>query len=153
MAFINDVKEKISKTSQSTVQKAKELSETAKLNAAITDMEKQIAELYQEIGGKVYRYYRNDPISKIHEQIHQVTVLYKNIEDYKKQIENLSAIKMCKKCGTQVDKAMRFCYNCGNEFTMTPSETPASIKKEYCTCGNKIVHGSIYCTACGKKIN
>ena len=152
MAFINDVKGKISKTSQYTVQKAKDLSETAKLNAAIADMEKQITELYQEIGSKVYRYYHNDPIKKVEDSIQKVSALYQNIESCKKRIEDFSPVKICAKCGTQVNKEMKFCYNCGNEFPMPRPATAETNKPIYCTCGNKISAGSNFCTACGKKL-
>ena len=50
MAFFDNMRGKLNQASQTTVQKAKEFSEIAKLNATIAATERQINELYSKLG-------------------------------------------------------------------------------------------------------
>lgn len=62
MDLVNAMRDKLSQAGQSTAQKAKDLSELAKLNAMVSGAKKQITELYGKIGYEVCRAYSNEPL-------------------------------------------------------------------------------------------
>ena len=50
MAFFDDLSKKLSQATQTTVQKAQEMAEVAKLNSMVNDEEKRIESAYSQIG-------------------------------------------------------------------------------------------------------
>ena len=105
MAFMNNMRDRLTQASQSTVQKAKDLSELAKLNGAVSNAEKQISELYGKIGYEVYCAYCNAPLPEVAELIQQVTDLHQTIEACKAQIKAINTADTCPQCGA---KSKRF---------------------------------------------
>lgn len=153
MAFIENVKGKFSQAGASTVQKAKELSELARLNSAVSDAEKQISELYGKIGYEVYCAYHDAPLPEVAELIGQVSALHQNIQDCKAQIKAINTANTCPQCGAKISKGMAFCSGCG--FKLPVVEQPAAAgQASFCTnCGAPIAAGSAFCTSCGKKVD
>ncbi len=152
MAFINNMRDKLSQASQSAVQKAKDLSEIARLNGVISSTEKQIAELYGKIGYEVYRAYCDAPLPEVAEMIEKVTELHHEIEASKAQINAINAADTCPQCGAKVGKGMAFCSSCG--FKLPVQETPAAEQPSaFCSnCGAPVAANSAFCTSCGQKI-
>ena len=50
MAFFDDVRKKVTQAGHSAAKSARDFSETAKLNSQISDAQKQINQLYTQIG-------------------------------------------------------------------------------------------------------
>ena len=153
MAYINSMKEKISKTSSLTIQKAKGLSEITKLNNEVIKTEEQINELYRKIGAEVYQNYKSQPLSEVAELINLVSALYNNIDVYKMRIKEINNINSCSKCGAKISKEMKYCMNCGNKLLEQQMQSDESINALFCmNCGESVPDDSVYCTACGKKL-
>lgn len=153
MAFLDNVKEKISQTSSSTVQKAKDLSEITRLNRLISEAENQINELYGKIGYEVYCAYHENPLPEVSELIVQVTEIHKNIVTYKEQIQTINKENTCPQCHAKISKGMAFCSGCGYKLTITES-TESPIQSSFCSnCGASISADSMFCTSCGQKLN
>ena len=151
MAFMNNMRDRLAQASQSTVQKAKDLSELAKLNGTISSTEKQIGDLYGKIGYEVYCAYCNAPLPEVEELIQQVTNLHKTIEACKAQIKAINAADTCPQCGAKISKGMVFCSGCG--YKLTTEEEPAAERASFCSnCGAQISADSMFCTSCGQKI-
>lgn len=152
MAFIENMKGKISQASQSTVQKAKDLSEVAKLNSSISEAEKQISELYGKIGYDVYCAYHDQPLPEVSELIGKVTKLHQSIEACKAQIKVINAANTCPQCGAKIKQGMAFCSGCGYKLPVV--EQPAAAEQtSFCSnCGAPISAGSLFCTSCGTKV-
>ena len=83
VAIFETMKTKISAAGQSTVQKAKDLTEITKLHSAISGAEEQIRELYTNLGYEIYRAYYEKPLPEVEDQIRQITELHQKIEDCK----------------------------------------------------------------------
>lgn len=156
MDFVNNMKGKFSQASSSTVQKAKELSETAKLNSTISNAEKQISDLYTQIGYEIYVAYAEKPMPEIAELVSQVKELHKTIDDCKEQIKAINAANSCPQCGAKINKSMAFCSGCG--YKIPPAEEvasaePAPAPAPTCSgCGASLSEGAMFCTSCGMKI-
>lgn len=151
MAFMNNMRDKLTQASQSTVQKAKDLSELARLNGVISNAEKQICELYEKIGFEVYRAYSSEPLPEVVELIQQVTALHQTIEASKAQINAINAVETCPQCGAKISKGMAFCSGCGHK--LATEEAPAAANTAFCTnCGARLPANAVFCTSCGQKI-
>ena len=152
MAFFDNMKGKISQTSFSTVQKAKDLSEITRLNRLVVEAENRINELYGKIGYEVYRVHHENPLPEVSELINQVTEIHKNIVTYKEQIQTLNNANTCPHCHSKISKGMAFCSNCGNRLAVIEkTETP--VQSTVCSnCGASISADSMFCMSCGEKL-
>lgn len=152
MAFMDNMKGRLSQASQSTVQKAKDLSELNKLNRAISEAEVQIGELYSQLGYDIYCAYKEKPLPEAEEAIEKISDLHKSIEVCKLQIMALNSANTCPKCGAKIKQGMAFCSGCGYKLPVEENAI-ASEKKAYCSnCGAEIAPGCSFCTSCGKKV-
>lgn len=153
MALFDNMKNKISAAGQTTVQKAKDLTEISKLNNAISGAEARVRELYTTVGYEVYRAYYEKPLPEVAELIAEITQLHQKIEECKAQIDAINEVKTCPQCGGKVSKDMVFCGNCGFKL---PAEEPAPVeeaKPAFCgVCGAPINPGAVFCTNCGNKV-
>lgn len=148
MAFLDSMKGKITNAGQSTAQKAKDLSGIAKLNAAVAEAEREISDLYGQIGYEVYRAYRDWPVPEAAELIEQVTQLHQRIADCKEQIKAINAANSCPQCGAKIVKGNAFCGSCGYKFPEPPADQVL-----FCgSCGAHVAAGASFCTVCGAKI-
>lgn len=152
MAFINHVRGRLTQAGQSTVQKAKDLSELAKLNNTISNSEKQISDLYGRVGYEVYCAYRNNPLPEVADMLKQITDLHQVIENCKAQIKAINSADTCPQCGAKVSKEMAFCSGCGYKL-VTAEKTEAPVQTAFCNnCGAAISADSVFCASCGQKL-
>lgn len=151
MAFFDDMKDKFSMAGLSTVKKAKDLSEIAKLNTAVSDAELKITDLYSQIGYTIYCSYKDNPIPEVTELIQKVTELHSLIEDYQTQIKQINTSNSCPECGTKIRLGMNFCNVCG--FKLPVTNNPVLDKGKFCSkCGKEIRPGCVFCPSCGNKV-
>ena len=113
MGFLDNLSEKISSGSQKAAEKAKEVSEIAKLSATV-EKEKVVQEkLYNEIGKKMYAEYRDLLLEKLPEETAKVDDSVKKMEDCKAALQSKKNVNVCPGCGKEVDKNAKFCPACG----------------------------------------
>ena len=155
MAFFNKVKDTVSQASQSTVKKAKELSDSARLNSEITEAENQINTLYLEIGYKIYAAHSADPLPEVADLIERVNALHDKIDDARAQIQVINASGRCPNCGAKVKPGMAFCSSCGARLAEEPPQPqPQADKPMFCSnCGAPIPPDAAFCTSCGTPVN
>lgn len=150
MVFINNMRGILTHASQTTVQKAKDLSELARLNGEISNSEKQINDLYGKIGYEIYCAYCNAPLPEVEELIKQVNDLHQTITACKLQIKAINTADTCPRCGGKITKEMAYCSECGQK--LIAEEESISEQELFCTnCGSPISPGSVFCTSCGHK--
>lgn len=156
MAFFDNMKGKLNQASQTTVQKAKEFSEIAKLNATIAATERQINELYSKLGYEVYCAYNEAPLPEVEGLLTQLKELHQNIENCRAQIKEISAVETCPNCGARISKEMIFCSGCGSKLAVPKPEVEIVEEVQeavFCgACGAELTPGAIFCTNCGNKV-
>lgn len=154
MAIFDAMKTKISAAGQSTVQKAKDLTEITKLHSTISGTEEKIRELYTDLGYEIYRAYYDNPLPEVAEQIQQITDLHRKIEDCRAQIDAINAVKTCPQCGARVAKEMSFCGSCGCRLAAEEALPQEEEQAAFCdVCGAPITGDIAFCTNCGNKLD
>lgn len=113
MALFDNVRGRLTQAGQSTVQKAKGLSEVTRLNAKISGLENQINDMYRQIGYAIYCAHHEDPLPECAGAINQITELHKAIEECRAQIKAINDADTCPQCGAKINKSMVFCGVCG----------------------------------------
>ena len=151
MAFMDQMRSKLTQAGQNTAKKAKDLTEVARLNGVIAGAERQISELYGKIGYGVYCAYCKNPIPEVKELIEQVNELHQTIEESKAQIKVINAADLCPQCGAKINKGMTFCSGCG--FKLPEAEQPVAEAAGFCSkCGAQVTADSVFCISCGEKL-
>lgn len=148
MAFFDQMKNKLTATSQSAVQMAKDLTETTRLNGQVNEAEKEINELYRKLGFEVYQAYREEPIPAGAELIAQLNELHEKVEALKAQIQTINKASLCPACGAKISKGMVFCSSCGCRL-------PEAEEKQVvlcANCGGVLEEDALFCTNCGTRV-
>lgn len=147
MAFFDSMKSKLTTTSQTAVQKAKELTEITRLNGRISDAEYQIEELYRALGQEIYQAYREAPLSVGTELIGRINDLNDDIAEYKAQIQAINQANLCPACGARISKGMLYCSSCGAKLPVQESKPV----RRCSGCGEVLEDGVMFCPACGTR--
>lgn len=119
MDFFDKLTKKASETYKGATEKAGKITKEAKLKMKISDNKSKINNLYQEIGKKVYEKHVSTEevcIKKdLEEECSKIDILAAEIEEYHKEILNLSDVKVCVNCKEPMDKNAKYCPKCGSE--------------------------------------
>lgn len=155
MAFFDEFGKKISDASQNTIQKTKNLADTAKLNSMITETEKKVKELYSDLGKQFYSDNIECKDPKYFEVINRITECLNEINLYKEKIERLKNVKKCVKCGSPMLDDELFCAVCGEKYNQNneASQEKKSLMTSCNVCGKKNASDAMFCVYCGTKIN
>lgn len=153
MSIFDEIGKKITDVGQETATKAKKFTEIAKLNSLIGDKEKEISNLFVELGHSYYERKKNDESPE--ETVKQITAFYEEIEAYKKQIVELKGFGNCPQCGAEVTNGAVFCNSCGaklNDEKAKAEEAKAEEEKTCPQCGMKVGESDLFCNSCGNKL-
>ena len=119
MEFFEKIGKKASETYKSAAEKTNKIANETKLKFKINDNKSKINDLYKEIGKKAYeKYVLNGNLvikDEVAEELENIQRLADEIKEYEKQILELSNIKLCVKCSSQMDLHAKFCPSCGTE--------------------------------------
>ncbi len=117
MGFFDNLGKKASAAYDATAEKTSKLAKEAKLRMKINENKSEIADIYKEIGKKVYeKHVREENIdikSELEEECTKLDVLSAEIETCLKSILELKEKKQCEQCHTEIDLDATFCPKCG----------------------------------------
>ncbi|MCI9176427.1 MAG: zinc ribbon domain-containing protein [Lachnospiraceae bacterium] len=114
MTFFTKLGETISATGKDVSQKAKDLTELARLNLDIKAKEDFIEKQYVEIGKQYFALHKEDQEPPF-EEINLISETLKEIERLKSEIADLKGKKKCPACGAVVEQDAVFCNQCGTK--------------------------------------
>ncbi|MCI7106682.1 MAG: zinc ribbon domain-containing protein [Lachnospiraceae bacterium] len=150
MSFFDEVGKKITDVSQETIQKTKNMADTAKMNSAIAEEEQKIKLASEQIGRIYVQKYRENPEPEFADYVKQVIIAEQKIAELKHTIQELKGMVSCPQCRAMVDKEAMFCPLCGSAMPKKVQPVVTS----YCTsCGAAIVAGQKFCVSCGTPVN
>lgn len=155
MAFLDELGRHISDAGQAVAQQTKNFTDTTRLNSAITEKEKQIVQLFANIGQAYYMRHKNDPSAEELPLITEINALTAEITQYKEEIKQIKGVTKCPKCGADVQITASFCSTCGAPVSAetTFSEAVASEPQNLCPqCQKPVLAGNRFCTHCGVKM-
>ncbi|KAF5029755.1 hypothetical protein SDC9_78495 [bioreactor metagenome] len=89
MAFLDKIGKKIGDVAGSATDMAKDFAETTKLNSEISAEEKQINQLFMEIGKFIFESEKENPDSAVAELIGKIKLSQQTIEELKRKIEEI----------------------------------------------------------------
>ena len=119
MDFWYKLTKKASETYKGASEKTSKIAKETKLKLKMNENKSKIEDLYTEIGRKVYQKHVAKEDVRVGEDIKdecaQIDELAHQIEDYQRQIWDLSDSKQCPKCKSKISKESTFCPNCGNK--------------------------------------
>lgn len=149
MDFFNDINKAIENAGNTAKQKTKDLTDVAKMNASIKTEEKQLQEIYQQIGELFVKKYYAELEGTFQNLVGQARASEENIEMLTVKIQEIKKIGTCPNCGNEVSPEAMFCMRCGTRLV---SEDTTE-KAEHCKkCGNLLEEGMLFCTHCGEPI-
>ena len=119
MEFFEKLGKKATETFNSAAEKTNKIASETKIKIRINDCKSKIKDLYQDIGKVVYQKFvldgKLEVKEDIEEQLSKISELTNQIEEYEKQILDLSDMKQCVNCKNKIDKNAKFCPECGAE--------------------------------------
>ena len=115
MAFFEQIGKKLTDAGQGVAQQTKNIADVARLNVAISEKERKIAQLYTVIGQSYYEKHKDDPNVEIPE-VAEVNALVAEIAQSRQEISQIKGVQNCPACGAEVSDGAAFCTACGNKL-------------------------------------
>lgn len=147
MAFWKDVGERLSEATGKTIQKTRNLTDTARLNGRISEDRRTIDALLLEIGHLYIRLYGDQPEPAFVQLVSQVKNAEARIVNCQEQIRQINGMVICSDCGAEIPGMAAICPVCGAQ------QSDTSLSAVICTtCGAEVPAGNRFCTNCGKPV-
>ena len=153
MAFLMAVFDKITKAAQDVVRGAKDITDTARQNSLIAGEQKQISNLYFQIGKLYHETQEINPDTPLGKLCLAINASNERIAAYNEEIRKIRGTIRCSSCGADIPVASSFCGVCGAN-TEGACEMPKSAETsiKYCTsCRAQLDEGVAFCSSCGQK--
>ncbi len=115
MEFFDKLGETIVSAGKDVGQKAKDVSEIAKLRIDIRAKEEYVQEQYAVIGAAYYEKHKNDEVvgTDEAEQFYLIGEALAEIARMKAEVLKIKGASECPKCGARMPEAATFCSDCG----------------------------------------
>ena len=145
--------DRITKAAQDVVRGAKDITDTARQNSLIAGEEKQISNLYLQIGRLYHETQEINPDTPLGKLCLAINASYERIAIYNEEIRKIRGTIRCPSCGADIPVASSFCGVCGVN-TEISCEIPRVVEtsNKYCVnCNAQLDEGTAYCPSCGQK--
>ena len=149
MAFWDNFSQKASETTAKAVQRAKEMSDIARMNSMISEEETKINNIYYQIGKLYVTIHSHDHEEEFTGMIVSLAEAEEKIKNYRQQVQDIKGVVRCSQCGAEVPSGVAFCSSCGAPMPkIQPVNTEDVVRCE--GCGAMVKKGVRFCTSCGK---
>lgn len=153
MDFLNKLTSKISSGASVVANKTKDIAGTTKINFQISEDERQIENLFNQLGKKYYEENGKAVAPQYKGIIDQITELYEKIDVAKAAIQRLKGITVCESCGAELAEGTKYCPKCGAKVIECVDPVEVVDEKVVCpACGHEEENDLSFCTACGCKL-
>ena len=125
MSLFNEIKGKITKSSQDTVKKAKSIAGIVKINNQITEEQRALTTFYSQIGEKYYSIHKDDPDVEFSQYCDRITAGIMRIAELQTEVQRLKNTRLCPKCGNACPLNVQFCSACGAKLPKLDPEQDA----------------------------
>lgn len=153
MDFFNKIGSKISTGANAVASKTKDIAGTAKINMQIAEDEKELNNVFCELGKKYYNQSVSEVLPEYKDEFDKVKALQEKIEAAKKQLREIKGIVVCEKCGAEIDADAKFCSVCGApapaKVVVTTPEADTTKTVTCPVCGKVEPAGTKFCSVCG----
>ncbi len=134
MDFFEKLGKKATETFNSAAEKTNKIASEAKIRIKMNDCKSKIKDIYQDIGKIVYQKLVLDGQIEvkddIEEQLTKIKEYTDQIEEYEKQILELTNLKQCENCKNKIDKNAKYCPECGAKQPEEPVHEAEVLESE-----------------------
>lgn len=152
MAMLDDMDKKISGWFNAGAGKAKDMSESLKISAAIREEETKQTDLYRQIGQFYFENCAEEATGQLKVWCTDVLASKAQVMQYKEQLRVLKGTVGCPNCGAEVPANSAFCNVCGTKIEKIEIPRRQMGGKICPQCGTPAEDNSAFCTACGMKL-
>ena len=99
MSFLNNLGQKISDVSQTTIKKTKDLADTAKLNLNLSEEERKSDTAYEQIGKWYVEKHREDAEEDVKTWLDAIAISEARIKECRESIHQMKGVAICPSCG------------------------------------------------------
>jgi predicted nucleic acid-binding Zn ribbon protein len=165
--LFDEIKKKVTTTTQNAVKATKDMLETSRLNTQIADEQRKMNNCYTQIGKLYFEKYGAETEAPFDELCAGIISANAQIEKLEWEIQQIKGTKHCPNCGAEISAAAGFCSGCGAAVEiivppqdevdsadgMVSTETNAAIENvRHCShCGDVLESGALFCASCGQK--
>ena len=136
MEFFDKLSESLVSAGKDVSQKAKDVSEIAKLKLDIKSKEDYVQKQYEELGRSYYEKHKDEEEGEDAEQFFLIREAVEEIERMKAEVLRIQGSAECPKCGAKMPEGAVYCSNCGTASAMMTISiiwvTDASVRSENC---------------------
>ncbi|MBQ5969567.1 MAG: zinc-ribbon domain-containing protein [Clostridia bacterium] len=150
MAFIDDIGNRISRTSQNAITRTKNMAEISRLNSQIAEQERRINNGYFQIGKLYYSQHPDDYAPEFAALIEAIKEAERMAADCKQQIMIVKGVKLCEACGAENPSTGAFCNSCGSPLPQAAMPAPDPNQTLCPSCGRPVARSVKFCTNCGQ---
>ena len=132
-------------------QRTKDAAESARLNSLVSEQEKKIKTICQELG-KLYLSLHGpeDCEPALADYVKEAGECYQKIADLREKIRVLKGLRQCPHCGAQIPAGTAYCGSCGKRVDEAPIQEDNA--KRCGVCGSILREGLMFCTSCGAPV-
>lgn len=113
MEFFDKLSESLVSAGKDVSQKAKDVSEIAKLKLDIKSKEDYVEKKYAELGQAYFTAHKEEEDSADREQFFLIQEALDEIERMKSEVLRIQGASACPKCGAKMPEGATFCSSCG----------------------------------------
>ena len=151
MAIWNNFTKKASDTTEKAIQKAKDLTETAKISLLVSQVEEKQNKLYLQLGMRYAKAHSHDFEADFADLMEAIATTEQQIRTYQQKIQELKSAATCAHCGAVLAPTAAFCSVCGSR--VVKPQPAASQDGVVCpACGAVMKKNMKFCTACGNAL-
>lgn len=155
MAFLDQLSSKLSQTSQTAVQKTKDMAEIMRLNSQISEQERKIEQNYREIGKLYYENFADKDVELFRTLVAEIKGAEGDVCEMKANLLRLKGTQPCPVCGANQPAGSVFCNSCGAKMPDAPAAAAKPLDADGIpcrSCGAIMSKDTIFCTNCGSKL-
>ena len=116
MEFFDKLSESLVSAGKDVSQKAKDVSEIAKLKLDIKSKEDYVQKQYEELGRSYYEKHKDEEECEEAEQFFLIREAVEEIERMKAEVLRIQGSAECPKCGAKMPEGAVYCSNCGTKM-------------------------------------
>ena len=126
MGIFDKVSETFSNTGREVSNKAKSVADIARLRLLVFTEEEKLKDCYTELGRRYYKANSAEAVEEYASIFDEICAIKADIERDRQQIYAMRGVKVCEKCGTEVDAGYIYCGFCGAKLPKAV-ETPQTV--------------------------
>lgn len=116
MGFFDELTESLTIAGRDVTQKAKDVSELAKLKLDIKSKEDYVQKQYAALGAAYFEKHKDEEGIEEAEQFFLIKEALGEIERMKNEVLKLQGAAECPKCGAKMPEGASFCSSCGTKM-------------------------------------